>query len=138
MPVLAAAVCGGAPCTTGRQQHQYSAAAALAPCRLRQRPFFGEANLLAQPSSRPSSSGRQLQAAVSNVAAPDQRTMEANAVFGKGKVVKVRGAAAACRRCCLLCCIVSCQLLLLPFALCPLPSAMNRSGSSKVHSKPLA
>jgi hypothetical protein len=90
MPALAAAVSGAAPCTSGRQQHQCSAAAALAPCRLRQRPFFGDASLLAQPSGRPSSSGRQLQAAVSNVAAPDQKTME-KAVFGKGKVVKVRG-----------------------------------------------
>jgi hypothetical protein len=63
---------------------------------LRQRPFFGDASLLAQPCGRPSSSGRQLQAAVSNVAAPDQKTME-KAVFGKGKVVKVRGGAARCR-----------------------------------------
>ena len=121
MPALAAAVSGAAPCTSGRQQHQCSAAAALAPCRLRQRPFFGDASLLAQPSGRPSSSGRQLQAAVSNVAAPDQKTME-KAVFGKGKVVKVRGcrpppaAATLLHACCshswlcIYCCCAHCLL----------------------------
>jgi len=86
LAAVAAPVCA-APSTSGRTQQQ----AAVAPCRLRVRPFLAGEAPLGHRSAQPRSASRRLAPGVYAVAAPEGKLQ----TYGNGKVAKVSWAAAA-------------------------------------------